>query len=70
MLKLLASLFIVFVLSYPLVFFMDSGIDATLNPGDVLKLFIGIGCIVLFNLGYEIANIIRDEANNKDNENV
>jgi len=73
MLKLLALILAVFVfsyLSYPLFFFVNAGIDATLNPGDVLKLFIGIGCIVLFNLGYEIANIIRDEANNKDNENV
>lgn len=45
---------------------MDAGIDATLNPGDVLKLFIGLGCIALFNLGYEIGNKVI----NGDNEDV
>ncbi len=70
MLKRLASLLVVFGLSYPLIVFLDAGIDATLNPGGVAKIFIAIGSISLFNLGYEIADFLQDEANNEDNEDV
>ncbi len=70
MLKRLASLLVVFGLSYPLIVFVDAGIDATLNPGEVSKIFIGLGCLALLNLGYEIADFLQDEADNADNEDV
>lgn len=73
MLKLLALILAVFVfsyLSYPLFFFVNAGIDATLNSGDVLKFFIGLGCIALFNLGYEIADFLWNKVIIGDNEDV
>lgn len=70
MLKLFASILVVFILSYPLVVFLDAGIDATLNLGEFPKLFIALGCIALFNLGYDIGNSLWDKVIDEDNEDV